>query len=502
MRWPSASTSYGIPSMSTTHPDNRWQEREYVRMTDVAYEGGQLHITFADGDTVSVDPARLAPRAAESIDWSAARIDGPEIQAPTAGRMYAVSWLDVRALTDEAFAAYLARVADEESRQVGRKLRHLRESRGLTSAALAARAQITPQSLSRIELGRHDVVYSTLQRLLAAMNYTLRDLNEAPAETIAVDQVVSRLKKTGLPKEVIRRLAPANARTSLVLDRLHRIFGWSTADLAGSETLPIRASVAEAAAFKATSAQQPALGPYVLYAHYLAALADHAMARSRILKLPADAQDIRREILAEHDVVDFPVLLEWAWSRGVVVLPLFDPGQFHGACWLFDGRPVIVLKQVTEFDARMAFDLAHEIGHVVLHLSSKVPAVIEREEISLDTNDEAIEDEASEFAGALVLGDPERLAAAVVTRASGKAERLQNAVRALAPKEHVSIGALANYLAWRLEGEVDWWGAAANLQTRSQQPARLAVEALLAHLDVDRLAADDRALLLDALGAS
>lgn len=488
--------------MSTTHPDNRWQEREYVRMTDVAFEGGQLHVTFADGDTVSVDPARLAPRAAESIDWGAALINGPEIQAPTAGRMFAISWLDVRALTDEAFAAYLAQVADEEARQVGRKLRHLRESRGLTSAALAARAQITPQSLSRIELGRHDVVYSTLQRLLAAMNYTLRDLNEAPAETIAVDQVVSRLKKTGLPKEVIRRLAPANARTSLVLDRLHRIFGWSTADLAGSETLPIRASVAEAAAFKATSAQQPTLGPYVLYAHYLAALADQAMARSRTLKLPPDAQDIRREILAEHDAVDFSGLLEWAWSRGVVVLPLFDPGQFHGACWLFDGRPVIVLKQVTEFDARMAFDLAHEIGHVVLHLSSRVPAVIEREEISLDTDDEAIEDEASDFAGALVLGDPERLAAAVVTRASGKAERLQNAVRALAPKEHVSIGALANYLAWRLEGEVDWWGAAANLQTRSQQPARVAVEALLAHLDLDRLAADDRALLLDALGAS
>jgi transcriptional regulator with XRE-family HTH domain len=488
--------------MSTTHLDNRWQEREYVRMTDVAYEGGQLHVTFADGDTVSVDPARLAPRAAESIDWSAARIDGPEIQAPAAGRTYAVSWLDVRALTDEAFAAYLARVADEEARQVGRKLRHLRESRGLTSAALAARAQITPQSLSRIELGRHDVVYSTLQRLLAAMNYTLRDLNEAPAEAIAVDQVVSRLKKTGLPKEVIGRLAPANARTSLVLDRLHRIFGWSTADLAGSESLPIRASVAEAAAFKATSAQQPALGPYVLYAHYLAALADQAMPRARTLELPGDAREIRHEILAEHDVVDFRVLLDWAWSRGVVVLPLFDPGQFHGACWLFDGRPVIVLKQVTEFDARMAFDLAHEIGHVVLHLSANAPAVIELEEISLGTDDEAIEDEASDFAGALVLGDPERLAAAVVARAGGKAERLRNAVRALAPAEHVAVGALANYLAWRLEGEVDWWGAAANLQTHTGQPARLAAETLLALLDLDRLAADDRALLLDALGAS
>jgi hypothetical protein len=135
-------------------------------------------------------------------------------------------------------------------------------------------------------------------------------------------------------------------------------------------------------------------------------------------------------------------------------------------------------------------------------LSANAPAVIELEEISLGTDDEAIEDEASDFAGALVLGDPERLAAAVVARAGGKAERLRNAVRALAPAEHVAVGALANYLAWRLEGEVDWWGAAANLQTHTGQPARLAAETLLALLDLDRLAADDRALLLDALGAS
>src|SRR5260221_5888602 len=147
--------------MTTPRLDNRWQEREYVRMTDVAYEGGQLHVTFADGDTVSVDPARLLPQAVGAVDWSAARIDGPEIQAPGAGRTYAVSWLDVRALTDEAFAAHLAQVADEEARQVGRKLRYLRESRGLTSTSLAARAQITPQSLSRIEIGPHAFVYST-----------------------------------------------------------------------------------------------------------------------------------------------------------------------------------------------------------------------------------------------------------------------------------------------------------------------------------------------------
>src|SRR5687767_15371895 len=126
MSLPSASTSYGKPSMSTTHRDNPWQERDYVRMTEVAYDGRQLHVSFADGDTVTVDPARLAPQAVGAIDWSAARINGPELQAPGDDRTHAVSWLDIRALTDEAFAAHLAQVADEEARQVGRKLRHLR----------------------------------------------------------------------------------------------------------------------------------------------------------------------------------------------------------------------------------------------------------------------------------------------------------------------------------------------------------------------------------------
>ena len=36
--------------------------------------------------------------------------------------------------------------------------------------------QITPQSLSRIEHGHHDVAFQTLSRILAAMGCNLRDL--------------------------------------------------------------------------------------------------------------------------------------------------------------------------------------------------------------------------------------------------------------------------------------------------------------------------------------
>lgn len=487
--------------MNSTREDKpAWERSDYQRLERVAFDGGRLHVSFANGDEVAVEPTQVVRlEVARAADWAAASIEGPEIAVPTDDGPIGISWLDLRALTDSAFSAHLAQIADEEARQVGQRIRYLREARDLSSVELARRARITPQSLSRIERGRHDVVYSTLQRLLAAMNYTLTDLAEAPATAIDAQTVASRLRKAGLPSGLVKRLVPADDRPSRILDRLHRIFGWSGADLTSSETLPIRAAVALSAHFKTTIRQYPELGPYVLYAHYLAGLVHQALAKRKQARMPRDPADVRRSVLERAEVVDFEALLRWTWERGIAVVPLFDPGQFHGACWLFDGQPVIVLKQLTEFDARMAYDLAHELAHVALHLSSAQPAVIESEEISFDAEEESQEDEAADFAGTVVLGDAEALAEEVVRRAGGNVRFLQRAVSEIAPQVGVSVGALANYLAWRLEGEADWWGAAANLQQRSGRPAGLAKGLLLEHLDLDRLADDDRALLLTAL---
>lgn len=476
-----------------------WDQDDYQRLESVVFDGGRWYVRFANGDEIDVEPTQVVRRElAAGADWAAATVDGPEIAVPTDNGPIGISWLDLRALTDPAFSAHLAQVADEEARQVGQQIRYLREARDLSSSELARRAQITPQSLSRIELGRHDVVFSTLQRLLAAMNYTLADLARAPAEAIETETVVRRLRKVGLPPGLVNRLVPAGERPSRILDRMHRIFGWSGADLSSSESLPIRASVALAAHFKTTIRQYPELGPYVLYAHYLAGVVHQARPERKATRVPGDPQAIRNEILNE-EVVDFAALLRWSWAQGVAVVPLFDPGQFHGACWLFNGQPVIVLKQVTDSDARMTYDLAHELAHVALHLSPDQPAVIESEEISFESEDESLEDEAADFAGAVVLGDPEALAQEVVKRASGNVRFLQRAVKEVAPQARVSVGALANYLAWRVEDEADWWGAAANLQQPSKRPALLAVDMLIEHLDLERLADDDRALLLAAL---
>lgn len=96
-----------------------------------------------------------------------------------------IPWSTIRALTDKDYSAHLAAAAAEQAKKVGLRLRALRELRHLTSKEVAERAGITLQSLSRIEHGHHDVVFTTLQRILAAMGCSLQDLVVRPSEPVA-----------------------------------------------------------------------------------------------------------------------------------------------------------------------------------------------------------------------------------------------------------------------------------------------------------------------------
>ena len=72
---------------------------------------------------------------------------------PAGSEQVEIPWSTVRLLTDPAYGAHLAEVAEDEARQVGRRLRGPREARNLIAKELAGRAGITPRSLSRIEPG-------------------------------------------------------------------------------------------------------------------------------------------------------------------------------------------------------------------------------------------------------------------------------------------------------------------------------------------------------------
>ena len=171
--------------------------REYQCLVAVEHHEPQVLVRFENGDHVTVGASRLLPPDARGADWDALTFTPHEIVVPTADGEVEISWSTIRALTDRDYSNHLAAAAEEQARKVGQRLRALRESRGLTAREVAERAGITSQSLSRIEHGHHDVVYTTLQRILAAMGYTLRDLIVPPPELATTPKRSDSLSSSG-----------------------------------------------------------------------------------------------------------------------------------------------------------------------------------------------------------------------------------------------------------------------------------------------------------------
>jgi transcriptional regulator with XRE-family HTH domain len=371
----------------------------------------------------------------------------------------------------------------------------------MTSRQLAERAGISAQSMSRIERGRHDVVFSTLRRLLAAMNFELADLAAIDHVDVSADQVRAALVASGLQPDTVGRVLHGAADTPSVLARVRSIFGWSATDLAGPGLPPLLATPALAGRFKDHARDRRAAATYVLYVHKIALLADQAVQRPDYRPPPDDPRVIADAIRSTYGDLRFASVAQFCWERGIVIVPLADRGQFHGACWLVGGRPIIVLKQTTALDSRWVFDLGHEVCHVLRHLRPGHDAIVELEEIGRDHDAE--ETEASDFSGELLLGDPDRLAHAVVDAAGSQGNRIWRHIGPVATREQVNPGVLANYLAHRLDRENVFkggWGAAANLQQGDTDAPATARGLLFEHLDFGRLTDDDAQVLTGALG--
>jgi transcriptional regulator with XRE-family HTH domain len=453
-------------------------------------------------------------------NWDALTFSPYEIVVPTLQGEIEVPWSTIRLLSDKEYSAHLADAAEEEARQIGLRIKELRTSRNLSGKEVAERAGITPQSLSRIENGRHDIVFTTLRRILAAMGYSLKDLATAPEQPASLASLLQRLDKVGIDKDfVFRRLLPERNQKGIEEgqgpDDLHlieqvgravsRVFHWSQSAILGNEPLHYDPALIAAARFKVRGrVNELRASAYTVYAHYLALCVLDATATLERRSLPSEPEALRRAVVAAYGEVSFEALLRFMWDRGVPVIPLHDPGAFHGACWRVSGRDVIVLKQVTASHARWLSDLAHEGKHVVTDLSDEHPTVVERKEISFVPDHYQESDEewvATEFASNLVLfGRAEELAQQCVSEAGKSVERLKTAVQRVAEAEHVPVDALANYLAFRLQGQgINWWGVANNLQVQEPPPWQIARDILLDHVDLHRLNRHDQSLLLRAL---
>jgi hypothetical protein len=349
--------------------------------------------------------------------------------------------------------------------------------------------------------------------------------DRAAAEAVGADLSLStffqRLQQAGLDRDFVsRRLLPPSISAALsderagegrdeetltlrAADCISRVYGWSPAAVLGSKSpLQLDTAAVGGARFKlGARTDERRLGAYAVYAHFLALLILEATENPRRGPAPTDPNEVITTVHRTYGELTFENALRYVWDLGIPVLPLNDPGAFHGACWRIEGRNVIVLKQQTKSAARWLFDLLHELWHVAQEPGVQNLAVIEASETADERRNSAEEREASRFSGDVVLdGRAEELAQLCVNAAGGSVERLKAAVPRVAARHGVLTDSLANYMAFRLSLQgLNWWGAATNLQRTEVDPLQTARAALLDRVHLGRLNELDRELLRLAL---
>ena len=391
---------------------------------------------------------------------------------------------------------------------------------GLSQRDLADRLGLKEQQIQRYEATDYaSASFTRIAEVVSALGIEIDEGVLADQGRASLEDVLDKAASIGLAPEFIRkRLLPRRQWQSTpaqdpqvggsiavrtATETLARVFRWSPEQLLADEEIAL-APALEGVRFKiASSANPQRVAAYTVYAHYLALLSIQACSDIPIKPIPTDPRSIRAEIESNYGSLSLAAIVNYLWDLGVVVLPLDDPGAFHGACFREDWRNVIVLKQKTSASSRWAFDCLHECWHAGQEPESPERTVLDLEEMLSEGPGEEEESTASRFAGAVLLnGRGQELAGKALAEANHDLRRLKAAVQRVAMRESVSVAALANYLAFRLSDEQgeNWWGTANSLQSTDNSWG-VVRNVFFERADFTKLAEPDRELLAQALAS-
>jgi transcriptional regulator with XRE-family HTH domain len=391
-----------------------------------------------------------------------------------------------------------------------RLLVRARIAAGMSQRGLAERMGLKEQQIQRYESS--DYSSASLSRLREVAN-ALEFKVALPERVPTGSALVKQLTGLGLDQSFVRRrIAPASLReprsgekdSTSVIDlasRVGRVFGMDASSvLAGAHIEPDNRVLA-AANFKIPKGSATErVAAYTVYAHYVALLVLHASERLPHRDVPSTWESFGKEWHAGDQAASFQGLVRFVWNMGIPIVPLADAGTFHAAVWRSHDREVIVLKQGARRSSRWAFDLLHEVGHIIEGLKGSDGGVVDADDMSTDPSEES----ANSFAGNVLLhGRAEELVQLCVQQSMGSVERLKTVVPRVAASEHADPSALANYMAFRLSMQgINWWGTATNLDSSVADPWSICRDVLIEQCDFSSLNPLDRELLNQALMAT
>jgi transcriptional regulator with XRE-family HTH domain len=388
---------------------------------------------------------------------------------------------------------------------------------GLSQRDLAERLGLKEQQIQRYEASDYSSAsFARIKNVVVALGVDVGDSMVLDEDGVSLRTLLNRVAETGLPAEFVhkrlvpRRWSPLNLEdegqkeatlTHPAVETIAKIFQWSSRQLLRGDTLDMQPAISGVRFKVSASANPERVNAYTVYAHYLALLVAQACSHGQIRPIPTDPQEFRTAVESTYGSMHLGSVVNYIWDCGVPVLPLDDPGAFHGACFREDGRNVIVLKQKTSSESRWAFDLLHESWHAGQEPELPERTVLESDEIAAHEELSEEEKTASRFAAAILLnGRGQELAERCLAEAGNNVRRLKSAVQRVASQEGAPVDSLANYMAFRLGAEQhqNWWGTANSLQSVGN-PWAVVRNVFFERADFTKLAEPDRELLAQAL---
>ncbi|MDY0903798.1 helix-turn-helix transcriptional regulator [Pedobacter sp. CFBP9032] len=495
-----------------------WNTLEYQKIINAQLNEKTVDVTFYNGDRISLLHSNLFPsREEEAI--SQLTFDDYTITLIGKNR-HVIPWDKIRIVTDSNFANAMARKAEESAKSIGIKIKSLRENKNIKSSDLASRAGLTAQTISRIENGHTDLSFATLRKILAAMGYGLKDLatlEVSPQSELSLMDLSSRMSKIGvgfpilkkiIPKDIIERISDTKSPLPILLLKeiityLSRVFKLENSGGFYAEDLFLSPAPADLAYFKTPKrGNLSQLRAYSHYAYYLAEVVSSSNNSQPKFEYPGDVNEFKEVFFNNYSELNLEYLLDYVWDLGIAVVPLNDPGIFHGASWNIRDKHVIVLKQKSQSHARWIFDLLHEVYHVFVHLEEAGTSILELSEMDpYDNNESQEEREANSFANQVVFGqNSERVVREVLETANYQIEFFKKAVLTVSEKHSINPEFLANNLAFRLQNNhTNWWATAKSFERHEDAPFVVAARKLKEKISLTAMNITDRNILTSAL---
>lgn len=316
-----------------------------------------IEVVFGNGDVVRLEADALGVNGEFIVKVPDG---GAAVTVESLAGTRELDWTVIRAATDPAFAQFLRERDAEEARRIGRRLRALRQNKGMNQKVVASAVGMPASQLAKLEQGATDMRISTLQSLLRALGAEFGDIAGPDAPELSVPEIVRRTGRVGVPGDVIKRLA-ASVGPRQLLDVVARAFGWAPDQiLLGDLTAPRLSAQPVLKRRSVTTKDNPAL----------LALAESLAQRSALAfagtpgDVPSDPHQLRELVAGGGNTLTLKTLLDWCWRNGIVVVPMIGGAGFAAGAWLVGDQPVILLREAPDVAARWLFALAHELGHL------------------------------------------------------------------------------------------------------------------------------------------